>query len=103
MEPNAVYKRKKYIALIFLKAEPQIPIKKNIGINIISKKIKNNNKSRLKKEPKIANSKNKNKEIYRLKKIIFLKKTDQIQRGIIKHVNKTNIREKPSTPKINCK
>jgi len=38
--------------------DPQIPIKKIIGIKIISKKIKNNNKSKLKKAPNIENSNN---------------------------------------------
>ena len=71
-EPKAVYNKNRYIALIFLKVDPQIPIKKIMGIRIISKKIKKSNKSKLKKAPKTANSRNKNKEIYKFKKIIFL-------------------------------
>jgi hypothetical protein len=51
-----VYSKNRYVALIFLKVDPQIPIKKIIGIKIISKKIKNNNKSKLKKAPSIENS-----------------------------------------------
>jgi len=35
-----VYKNKKNEALIFLSREPQTPIIKNIGIKILSKKIK---------------------------------------------------------------
>ena len=95
--------KNKYIARTFLKVEPQIPIKKIIGIKIISKKIKNNNKSKLKKAPKIANSKYKKKDIYKLKNIIFLWKTDHKHNGIIKEVNKINIKEKPSIPNKNCK
>jgi hypothetical protein len=60
-EPTAVYNKNKYIALTFRKVDPHIPIIKIIGINIISKKKKNNNKSKLKKVPKIANSRKKKK------------------------------------------
>ena len=37
-EPSNVYKKKKYPARIFLSRDPQIPIIKNIGIRILSKK-----------------------------------------------------------------
>ena len=101
-EPMAVYIRKKYIALIFLNVEPQTPIIKIIGISIISKKIKNNNKSKLKKVPSIANSKNKKSETYMLLNIISLLYIDQKHNGKMKEVNNTNIIEKPSTPSTNC-
>jgi len=38
-EPSKVYKKKKKAALIFRSLEPQIPMIKNIGIKILSKKI----------------------------------------------------------------
>ena len=74
-----------------------------ICIKIISKKIKNNNKSKLKKVPKIANSRNRKKDAYKFKKIISLLKIDQKHKGIINVVNKTKIIEKPSIPNKNCK
>jgi hypothetical protein len=80
--------------------EPQIPIKKIIGIKIISKKMKNNNKSKLRNEPKTENSKNKKNAAYKLKNKTFLLKIDHKHNGIIKTVNKTKINENPSTPKI---
>jgi hypothetical protein len=42
IEPNNVYKKKKKEARIFRSLDPQIPIKKNIGIKILSKKKKSN-------------------------------------------------------------
>jgi hypothetical protein len=55
-----VYKNKKNEARIFRSREPQIPIKKNIGINILSKKIKKAIKSKDINE-KIRNSSNNSK------------------------------------------
>jgi hypothetical protein len=56
-----VYKKKKNEARIFRSLEPQTPIKKNIGIKILSKKIKNAIKSTATNE-KIRNSSNNNKD-----------------------------------------
>jgi hypothetical protein len=61
MEPNKVYRKKKNEARIFRSREPQIPIKKNIGIKILSKKIKKAIKSTATKE-KIRNNSNNNKD-----------------------------------------
>ena len=60
MDPSKVYKNKKNEALIFLSLEPQTPIKKNIGIKILSKKIKNAIKS-IETNEKIRNSSKNNK------------------------------------------
>jgi hypothetical protein len=46
MEPNNVYINNWYEAVIFLFLEPHIPIKRNIGITINSKKTKKLKKSK---------------------------------------------------------
>ena len=55
MEPNTVY-RMNLIVAYFLFFPPHIPIRKYIGINIASKKRKNDNKSPLVKTPTTADS-----------------------------------------------
>ena len=55
MEPNTVY-RINLIVAYFLFSPPHIPIRKYIGINIASKKRKNDNKSPLVKTPTTADS-----------------------------------------------
>jgi hypothetical protein len=56
IDPNSVYIKNKKEALIRRSLEPQIPIIKNIGIKILSKKIKNNNKSIVEKDKIKKNS-----------------------------------------------
>jgi len=58
-DPNNVYKKNKKAALTLRSREPQIPIIKNIGINILSKKIKKKIKSNAVKDKikKISNNK----------------------------------------------
>jgi hypothetical protein len=61
-------KRKKE-ALIFLSREPQIPIKKYIGINMLSKNIKKEIRSVATNERIRKSSKNKKHKQYSFKKI----------------------------------
>jgi hypothetical protein len=69
VEPNKVYKKKKKEAFIFLSREPQIPIKKNIGIRMLSKNIKKAIKSVDTKENIKNNSKSNNDRQYSFIKI----------------------------------
>ena len=71
IEPNKVYKKKKNDAFIFLSLEPQIPIKKNIGIKILSKNTKKAIKSTAAKEKIINNSNNNKHKQYSFTKIKF--------------------------------
>ena len=59
IEPNNVYKKNKKLAFTLRSLEPQIPIIKNIGIKILSKKKKNAIKSIAEKDKikKISNNK----------------------------------------------
>lgn len=58
IEPNRVYKKSKKAARIRRSLDPQIPTIKNIGIKILSKKIKNEIKSKAAKDKikKISNN-----------------------------------------------
>lgn len=94
-----MYKNKKKDARILRSLDPQIPIKKNIGIKILSKKIKNAIKSTAVKERIINNSKNSkdkqysctltNPNLYEVNK----------HKGVINVLSKTKNKEIPSIPK----
>lgn len=98
IDPNKVYKKKKKEALIFRSLEPQIPIKKNIGIKILSKKKKKAIKSTATKE-KIRNNSNNNKTKQYSFTLInpFLYEVNK-HKGVMKVVNKTKNKEIPSIP-----
>ena len=98
MEPNKVYRNKKKEARIFRSLEPQIPIKKNIGIKILSKKIKKATKSTAVKE-RIINSSKKSKD----KQYSWTRTNPNLyevnkHKGVINVLNKTKNKEIPSIP-----
>ena len=97
-DPNKVYKKKKKEARIFRSLEPQIQIKKNIGINILSKKKKKAIKSTATKE-KIRNNSNNNKTKQYSFTLInpFLQEVNK-HKGVMNVVNKTKNKEIPSIP-----
>ena len=91
-------KRKKE-ALIFLSREPQIPIKKYIGINILSKKKKKEIRSVAIKEKIRNNSKKIKHKQYSFTNIkCFLYEVNK-HKGIINVLNNIKNKEIPSIPK----
>jgi len=98
MEPNKVYKKNRNEARILRSLDPQIPINKNIGIKILSKKIKKAIKSTAIKEKIRNNSKNN-----KIKQYSLTYNKDRLyavskHKGIINVLNKTKNNEIPSIP-----
>ena len=94
-----MYKKNKKEARIFRSREPQIPIKKNIGIKILSKKKKKAIKSKAVKEHRINNSTVIKTKQYSLTLINPCLYDVNKHKGIKKVLNKTKNKEIPSTPK----
>ena len=98
-EPNKVYKNKQKLALTLL-LDPNNPINKNKGGNILSKKIQNNSISNTKNT---ANNNVSNNNIITTNDNTFLDciefQLDNIATGIIIVVNNIKYIDKPSTPK----
>ena len=88
-EPNKVYKNNINDALTLANPLPQIPIIRNRGINTLSKKIQNINRSSDTNKP-ICNVSKTKKEIKKyLKLTLISSQLDSIQTGVINVVNKT--------------
>jgi hypothetical protein len=94
-----VYKKNKNVAFTLLSLDPQIPIIKNIGIKILSKKIKKTSKSVAEKDKirKIStHTKYKQKSLIKIKSCLY---EVRMHNGMINALSKTKNNEMPSMPK----
>jgi len=99
IDPNTVYKKKKKAARTLLSLDPHTPIIKNIGIKILSKKIKNEIRSNALKVKirKRSKSKKYKQNSFTCKNFFFHEVNKH--KGMIKVLNKIKNNDIPSTPK----
>ena len=96
-----MYIKNKYAAQIFLSLNPQSPIIKNMGINILSKAKKKKKKSSVEKLNNKNSSKKSKLKIY--SNLFIILQLEIIQIGIIKVVSSIKNKDMPSIPKIKSK
>lgn len=99
-EPNIVYKKNCNTACIFRCRDPQIPIKKNIGINTLSKQTKKQKASNTKNTWHNNNSTIASNSKNSFTRYLILYQLTKIQMLVKNVVKTTKKRDKPSTPKL---